>query len=292
MLFGNEKFKERVLNEAQKFAGENNYELIYGAVIGSISKGLQYEDSDFDSRFLYIDKGNRDCLRPTIQEKDLFYKDSVFDVIHFWDLFSVIQFLREPQYEGKVSYETYNAVGWTLQSPYVWDPYGLQMKLVPLINSLFRKDYLIPYHIEQIKIKFSEESQIVIKKYLYAIYAALCIKWACEKESFPPVYMRTLLSSVAPISIKKKVIDMIDLSKKLSKEYLANPSEMSMRTTHNMGKISHDPEIDEFIREMLQQSEQMKPDNIHDEILQDKIDGIYDILRHSLNSETKVRGVN
>lgn len=298
MFFGNDVFRKLVLNDARQFAQENNCELVYGAVIGSISKGLQYEDSDYDLRFLYIDKKNSEIIHYPMQEKEMqlkkrtYFEDKPYDCIPFWELSSFIQFLMTPGYDGVTSSGIYNVVGWTLQSPYTWDPYGLQMKLMPIANSIFQEEYYIPYRVDQIMTSFSRQEKIVIKDYLYAVYDALCIKWAQEKKTFPPVYMQTLLSGIATDSIKKKILDMIDLSKKLSTEYLAGHLEESVHTTHFVGEVAHDLEIDLFIEDMLHRATCTEFCVLDKKVLQEAINNMHSILHYSFNKETKVKGVN
>ena len=156
MLFGGTIIQHQIIEDAKKYANENGYELIYGAMVGGISKGLQYSDSDYDTRFLYLNKGQLDKIYLPWNEKEddlkhrCYFDDKPYEWIPLWEFTSFIQFLKNPAFDGKVSFGLYNVVGWTFQSPYAWDPYGLQMKICPLLNRAFRSDYFVPYHIEQI----------------------------------------------------------------------------------------------------------------------------------------------
>ena len=49
MLFGGEKIQTEILRDALMFAEEKGFQLIFGAVVGGCSKGLQYPDSDYDT---------------------------------------------------------------------------------------------------------------------------------------------------------------------------------------------------------------------------------------------------
>lgn len=298
MLFGKEEFQKKFLQDALQFAEENNYMLLYGALVGGISKGLQYEDSDYDTRFLYVNRDNPKKIYIPFHEKEADLKQRVYfdnlpyEFIPLWEFTSFIQFLHLPAFDGKESCGLYNIVGWTMQSPYTWDPYGIQMKILPIMNSVFRKEKFIPYHVEQIKEYFSSDAQIIIKDYLYAIYAALCIKWAMERETFPMVYMRTLVAMIAPSPLKSRILDMIDLSKKLSAEYLHKGGEERLQESHYVGIITHDAEIDAFINEMCEAAENVKPRSIDNDCISTAIEEIYEIVRCSVVNETKVRGVN
>lgn len=300
MLFGNEEFQKRFLHDAMQFAEEKNFMLLYGALVGGISKGLQYEDSDYDTRFLYINREDPQkiyipyYLKETDLKHRIYFDNLPYEFIPLWEFTSFVQFLHTPAFEGKESCGLYNIIGWTLQSPYTWDPYGIQMKIIPIMNSVFRKEKFIPYHVDQIKEYFSQDRQIIIKNYLYAIYAALSIKWAIEKETFPPVYMKSLVMEIAPSGLKNQILDMIDFSKKLSAEYLHKDGENveKLQESHYVGSINHDAEIDAFIIEMIVKAENISPRKIDEKFINTAIKEIYELVQYSVLNETKVRGVN
>lgn len=297
MLFGGTTIRHQIVEDAKKYAQENGYELVYGAMVGGISKGLQYADSDYDTRFLYLDKEHLDKIYFPWDEKEddlkhrCYFEDKPYEWIPLWEMTSFIQFLKKPAFDGKVSYGLYNIVGWTFQSPYAWDPYGLQMKLVPLINRAFRSDYFVPYHAEQINQYFSEE-EIVIKDYLYAIYSALAIRWAQQNATFQPVYMKTLVRAAAPDYLKQKLLDLIEQSKKVSAEYLATHRNGNMHDSHFIGKIKHDKEIDAFIKEMLAYGTTELSNKVDEEYVESIIREIYGLVKESIRLETKVYGVS
>ncbi len=300
MLFGNEEFQKKFMSDVLQFAEEKNFMLLYGALVGGISKGLQYEDSDYDTRFLYVDRSNPEKIYIPFHEKEkdlkhrVYFDNLPYEFIPLWEFTSFMQFLHTPAFDGKESCGLYNIIGWTLQSPYTWDPYGIQMKIIPIMNSVFRKEKFIPYHVDQIKEYFSKDSQVIIKDYLYAIYAALSIKWAIERETFPPVYMKSLVMEIAPVALRSKVLDMIDLSKKLSAEYLhqGEENEEKLQESHYVGNIAHDAEIDAFINQMREEAGNIIPGIIDEGSINAAIEAIYELVRYSVQDETKVRGVN
>ncbi len=201
MLYGTLKQQEEVLNEAQKYAEKEGIKLIFGAMVGSVSKGLQYADSDYDTRFLYLrrDFPDKICIPSQMKEEELvrrYYPEGkVFEWIPFWEATSFLQFLKEPGFKDDFSVGLYNIVGWTFGSPYVWDPYGLQSKIMPLINLIFRKDYEIAYHKTIIK-KYESELEkdtVIVKSYLYSVHAAATIEWCIKYNLQPPIDLQTLL---------------------------------------------------------------------------------------------------
>lgn len=300
MLFGSERFQKKFLYDVTQFAEEKNFILLYGALVGGISKGLQYEDSDYDTRFLYVNRENPQQIHIPVHEKEtdlkhrIYFDNLPYEFIPLWEFTSFMQFLQMPAFDGKESCGLYNIIGWTMQSPYTWDPYGLQMKVVPIINSVFRREKFIPYHVDRINEYRTSDSQIIIKNYLYAIYAALSIKWAVEQNTFPPVYMKSLVMGIAPSFLKNKILNMIDLSKQLSSKYLHSGKgvDETLSESHYVGNIARDAEIDAFIGEMCNMAENVTPQEINKDRINTAIEEIYEIVRYSVKEETKVRGVN
>lgn len=201
MLFGDKELQERVLLEAHEFAEKNDIKLIFGAMVGSISQGFQYADSDYDTRFLFLrrDFPEKICIPSEMTEKELVLRyypvDKVYEWIPFWEATSFLQFLYRPSFKNDFSVGLYNIVGWTFLSPYVWDPYGLQNRLVPLMNRIFRPDYEISYHrkvIAKYRVNLNQD-HAVAKEYLYALHAAATIEWCLRFNEQPPVYFETLL---------------------------------------------------------------------------------------------------
>lgn len=112
-----------------------------------------------------------------------------WEFIPFWEATSFFQFLKCPKFKDcNESSGLYKIVGWTMKSPYSWDPYGLQMKIVPLIDSIFRADYEIGWYKDEIKRYWSlEKDSMLMKHYMKALHASLCIQWMKNCYGVPPV---------------------------------------------------------------------------------------------------------
>lgn len=204
MLYGSRERQELVLREAHKYAESIDATLIFGAMVGSVSKNFQYADSDYDTRFLYLRKDfpEKICIPAEMTEDELvkryYPEDEIFEWIPFWEATSFLQFLVTPSFKDDFSVGLYNIVGWTFLSPYVWDPYGLQNRLMPLIHKIFRSDYEIAYHKKVIKKYWNslQLEQAVAKDYLYAVHAAATIEWSAVYQEQPPIDLQTLLAGL------------------------------------------------------------------------------------------------
>ena len=204
MLYGSKERQDLVLREAHQYAETIDATLIFGAMVGSVSKNIQYADSDYDTRFLYLRKDfpNKICIPSEMTEDELvkryYPEDEVFEWIPFWEATSFLQFLVNPSFKDDFSVGLYNIVGWTFQSPYVWDPYGLQNRLMPLINKIFRSDYEVAYHKMGIGLCWAsiQCERAIAKDYLYAVHAAATIEWSIKYKEQHPINLETLLQEL------------------------------------------------------------------------------------------------
>lgn len=295
MLFGGKRVQENIVKDALAFAEENGFQLIYGAMVGGCSKGVQYADSDYDTRFLYIDRTQHRIFYPWEEKEEQlkhrkYFDESVspYEWIPLWEATSFFQFLKNPAFDGKQSFGLYNIVGWTLQSPYTWDPYGLSAKVMPFVNRVFRKEYYIPYHVEQIRLLWNEGEEIVTKSYIYAIYEALCILYAEKYNVFPPVNMMTLAAMVLDDKLCEDVFGMIRDAQKKAEEYCLSSNDGKLHDSHFVGRLRREEKYDSIIRLAIEKSEKMKKSNISAEVLDAQIARIYRIMEEAVYREQKV----
>jgi len=201
MLFGSEEQINDCLHEAQQFAKQNNMKLVFGAMVGSVSKDLQYISSDYDTRFLYLreDYPEKVCLPWEMTEDELvkryYPQNKVFEWIPFWELTSFLNFLYEPSFKNDFSVGLYNIVGWTIKSPFTWDPYGLKSKLSPILDLCFNKNFEISYHMSILKRQHNdwEKEKIESRRWLDSLHAAATIEWCIEYNNQPPIDIHSLL---------------------------------------------------------------------------------------------------
>lgn len=199
MLYGDEKAVAKLMATASNIAEQNNFKLVFAAVQGSISRGLARFDSDYDIRFLYVNKDSK-CIEGhsgTYKEKDIVYRyypeeDCFYDKIAFWEAKAFFSFLERPELnDAGLSVGLYNQVFWTLTSPYVWDPYGLVNKVLPIANKIINKKWLWNYFINYIEERKSK-GQVVLRDYIYIVATIWQMQWLETMDSYPPLNMKTL----------------------------------------------------------------------------------------------------
>lgn len=239
MLYGNTEVQTEILEQVKNFEKKYNKKVIFGAMVGSISKGLERYDSDYDTRFLYLDQSEHDFVRwdkiegeiaeeqihmcyipermdcyiggsdyrDKYREYELGDKSYFYDKIAFWELTSFINFLKKPKLDNKFSVGLYHIVSWTFNSPYCWDPYGIASKINCLLDEMFVPEYEIQYYRNYI-LKAQKKEPMMIREYLYSAYYALAIEYCLKHNRFAPVYFKSLLAMCMNERLEKTILEL------------------------------------------------------------------------------------
>lgn len=284
MLFGNENLRKKIIEDAEKFANTFNGRIIYGAVCGSISKGFQTRSSDYDTRFLYINEDfpNKILCPRELPETEIikrYYTDGKavpYEWIPCWEATSFFQYLVEPYIEGKLSYGLYNTVGWTLQSPYAWDPFGIQQKIIPLINDIFEKTYSLRYYIRLLEDLWENADGIYFPKdYIFCVYTAAQINWVINKNSFPPVNGDVLLYFCASDNVREEVRNVCEENQPWKQE-----------------KITASENVTAFVQDMFNCAKLITNTSVSKHRKNEVVNEIYQIIYRSVFHEQSVNNVN
>lgn len=320
MLYGNKEIQDEILEQVRKFERKHNKKVIFGAVVGSISKGLERYDSDYDTRFLYLDPSENgyvrwDRVEENIAEKDVHlcyipqkadcyidgddYRDRscelgsddksfFYDKIAFWEITSFVNFLRNPKLDNKFSIGLYHIVAWTLNSPYCWDPYGIKSKISGLLDQMFVGQYEIAYYRNYI-CNALNKSPLRLREYLYSAYYALAIEYCIKFNRFAPVYFKSLLVLCEDDKLENRILDLEKKYYKMTAEKLES-GETYERKMSNSLNVEHDSVIDDFLEMVLEKTKKDYEGNVN--IGKEKyVDGIIGIILDSLKRPI-VRGVN
>lgn len=295
MLYGDFELQKEVLKEVEQYAKSEGIKPIFGAMVGSISQGVQYPDSDYDTRFLFLreDFPQKICIPSQMKEEELvkrYYPEGrVYEWIPFWEATSFFQFLTMPSFLNEFSVGLYNIVGWTMMSPYIWDPYGLQSKLMPLIHKIFHPEYEIAYHKVELENYCGEwgAERVIAKSYLYSVHAAATIEWSLKYKEQPPVDLQTLLCGLRRYEVwrESKVI-LNDARKEVEKRY--REQSVDLHQSHFSIMTSYNAVIEGYIREMMdcvKKEGSMEIDRSCDEGI---LESIYDIICQTVFTDVKL----
>lgn len=295
MLYGDIELQREVIREVEQYAKREGIKPIFGAMVGSISQGVQYPDSDYDTRFLYLreDFPQKICIPAQMKEEELvkryYPKGRVYEWIPFWEATSFFQFLTMPSFLNDFSVGLYNIVGWTMLSPYIWDPYGLQSRLMPLIHQIFHPEYEIAYHKRELEHYCGEwgAESVIVKSYLYSAHAAATIEWSLKYREQPPVDLQTLLCGLQRHEVWKEAESILeDARKEAEKRY--REQAVDLHQSHFSIMTPCNEVIERYIREVLdrcQREDPVKSDHSRDEEI---LGSIYDIIRRAVFTDVKL----
>jgi len=295
MLYGDIELQKEVIREVNQYAKQEGIKPIFGAMVGSISKGLQYPDSDYDTRFLYLreDFPEKICKPVHMKEEELvkryYPKDRVYEWIPFWEATSFFQFLTMPSFLNDFSVGLYNIVGWTMMSPYIWDPYGLQSRLMPLIHKIFHPEYEIVYHkgvLEKYSGEWGAES-VIAKSYLYSVHAAVTIEWSLKFREQPPIDLQTLLCGLKRYEVWKEAEKILEDARRTAQKRYEEQT-LDLHKSHFSIMTPYNAVIEKYIREMAdccQENNPAESDHSHDEEI---LGSIYDMIWKSVFTDVKL----
>lgn len=301
MLYGSMDIQNDVIREVKEYCAVNGFKPIFGSMVGSISHGVNYINSDYDTRFLYLrsDFPDNICLPDKMCEKDLIKRiwpkeNKVWEWIPLWEFSSFLQFLTIPSFKNDFSVGLYNVVGWTFQSPYQWDPYGIRNKIMPLINDIFIKEYEIEYHLKLIEgeYEFNSREPLPAKTYLSIFHSAMTIDWSLKRNSQPPVYYDTLQKCCCNDDLRNTVKKIIIKAKQEAAERAQFTIDGAVVTgelsdLHYKILTERNPIIDEFINQKYNEGkEAVKNFEISDQTLkrcQEQIKYMYEVVWESVN---------
>ncbi len=211
---------------------ESDYEvrILWAIESGSRSWGFESPDSDYDVRFIYVNKPNwylsvrekRDVIELPI--------DETLD-ISGWDLRKTLRLFKK---SNPVLIE------W-LVSPFVYMQYsGFKDRLLESARDCFSRKACAYHYLRMAENNYRRYVQprdtVNLKKYFYVLRPLFNIFWLKEKDTIPPMRFQETLEQVdVPCTVYVAVKDLLEEKKKASE----------------IGLGSHLAVLDEFIEEGL-----------------------------------------
>ncbi len=203
MLYGNKAFVDKLKDDIRVVEKRQGFRTVFASTIGSISKGMQREDSDYDVRALYIwNTGMLEKdeyhLENRIRHRE-WYPERLYDCIAFWEIGAFLNFLNEPCIDSGYKYQLAKNVAWSFFSEYADDPYGISQLVVDAVKESVDPALERQYHwnvwgktMERLK---AEPSR---KNLMNLLHAYLSIDWIDRTNELPPLNIKELLAEADP----------------------------------------------------------------------------------------------
>jgi len=200
MLYGDRLFVDGLMQEVSNVEAERGIRIIFGSTIGSISRGIQRYTSDYDVRFLYVDRSNSfiDSCDRHVEERiryRIINDNKAYNCIAFWETSAFLNFLCEPYISQGAQYKLARNVIWSFLSPYQFDPYGISSKISPLLTKAINIDCEINHHCTILRGCCQASSSFApLADYFRAMHAYLSLLWIKQERTVPPLHIMTLMS--------------------------------------------------------------------------------------------------
>ena len=199
MLYGATDFLQELKKDIANIEIQQGFKTVYGSTIGSLSKGTNRDDSDYDVRMLFIWKEGGILPECEYHTEDRiryrqFFPNKLYDCIAFWEISAFINFLCEPYIDTGYKYKLIRIVLWSFFSDYSEDPYNIQnvvqMTLKKCVNLLLERDYHQDLLLENLNMIYDRPDK---KYYLNILHAYLSLCWIDERDELPPLHLNKLL---------------------------------------------------------------------------------------------------
>lgn len=209
--------KAKILQYLEAIESEKNIKILLACETGSRAWGFPSPDSDYDVRIIYVHK--KDWYLSLTEKKDTIermYENNDIDITG-WDLRKSLRLLTKSN----------GALLERIQSPII---YKQDENFVKEINKLSVTAYsriATCYHyLSKAKKCYAEISGLEnykLKKFFYALRAALACKWILEKEEKPPIFFSYMMDGLQlETSIRAQINDLIELKATKNEAYLHN----------------------------------------------------------------------
>lgn len=211
-----DEMRKRICDELAKIEEEHDVTIVYACESGSRAWGFSSTDSDYDVRFIYVEKPHR--YISVTEHRDVIEKpiDKLLD-ISGWSLHKALGLMWK---SNPALYE------W-LASPIVYHQHPETMG--PLRD--MAPDYFKPeaawYHYRSLCFntfdRHLQGDSIRLKKYFYALRPILAACWVLDKGTIPPMVFHELAQGIVDAELVAE-IDMLLDKKRVSTEITHIPS--------------------------------------------------------------------
>jgi hypothetical protein len=181
--------RDKIDNELNTIEKSHDVKIILASESGSRGWGFPSCDSDYDVRFIYVNK--MDWYLTIAEKRDVIELpiDNLLD-INGWDLRKALQLMRRsnsPLFEWLCSPIRYR----------VWEKAVIKLEDLSKISfmpetSCYHYLSMVKKYIEEIE----ENEKVKLKTYMYAIRSVLCCKWIVAKLTQPPMNIFDLLAEI------------------------------------------------------------------------------------------------
>ncbi|WP_207145105.1 DNA polymerase beta superfamily protein [Persephonella atlantica] len=176
---------DKILQKLKKIEEETDIKVLFACESGSRAWGFESPDSDYDVRFIYVNK--LDFYLSIEKQRDTVeISEGLFDFVG-WDLKKALYLLRK---------SNPSIIEW-INSPIVYKKDEEFFSTIKHLSQIsFNPKALMYHYLHMAKTNYRtylQTEHIKIKKYFYVIRPILSLMWIEKRKSAPPIKFRELL---------------------------------------------------------------------------------------------------
>ncbi len=206
---------DEILKKLEKIEKQNNNTILYACESGSRAWGFESPDSDYDIRFIYVNRlGYYLSILP--QKDTIEITEETFDFAG-WDLKKALSLLRK---------SNPSIIEW-LNSPIVYkkDKEFFQ-KIKEISNLSFNPKAMMYHYLSMAKTNYRtylKTEEVKIKKYFYVIRPIFSLIWIEKTKAIPPIKFEELFKQVEVEENIRNAINNLLVIKKHTRELDLHP---------------------------------------------------------------------
>ena len=217
-----------ILEVLQQIEQDYDLKILFACESGSRAWGFPSKDSDYDVRFIYVQKMNwylaidqkRDCLEIPKQDSLTTQTNPLLD-LSGWELTKALRLFRKSNPP---------LLEWLNAKIVYYQAFSTIHKMQSISNEIFSPTTCIFHYLNMAKGNYREcllAQEVRIKQYLNALRPVLAAKWIEKHQSFPPNDTQSLLADIIHSSeLKDSIGKLIKEKQKRENSDLINPIEM------------------------------------------------------------------
>lgn len=202
-----ETIKQDILNKLDLIEEEESVKILYAVESGSRAWGFESTDSDYDVRFIYIQKPE---WYLSIDERRDVIERPINNLLDFsgWDIKKALKLFRKSNPP---------LLEW-MRSPILYLEQSLFMTSLKSLEKQFYSPKSCLHHYlhmaEGNYRKYLQNDLVKIKKYFYVLRPVMACSWIENKKSAPPMEFQTLLDSqISDSELKKSISSLLERKK-------------------------------------------------------------------------------
>jgi predicted nucleotidyltransferase len=191
-----------ILSELREIESREDVRILFAIESGSRAWGFASPDSDFDVRFIYVRRP--DWYLSLLPGRDVIELPLVGDDdINGWDIRKALNLALKP---NPVLLE------W-LSSPiqYIWQS-DLCSDIQTFTKTMTQSSACRHHYMRMADLQRGEGDQIKLKRYFYALRAAMALRWIETRDDLPPMNFYSLMAGVEiPRDVTAEIKRLLDI---------------------------------------------------------------------------------